>query len=449
MEIELKRKAYDRLLAWKETAQGETAMLIEGARRVGKSYLARRFAEREYGSHIYIDFANVQKEIMDVFENESHDLNLFFLKLETFYGVHLEERNSCIIFDEVQMYPRARQLIKYLVADGRYDYIETGSLISIKQNVESIVIPSEEEAMQLNPLDFEEFLLSFEENILIGYIRECFETKKPMGDLLHRKAMNYFRQYMIVGGMPQAVLKYHETRQLSQVNGVKQRILRLYRQDIAKFARGYESKVLSIFDEIPSQLTKHEKKFSLASLSKNARFREYEDAFMWMSESKIVNHCFNSTDPSVGINLNTERQTLKCYMADTGLLITHAIEDGTFLEEEVLKAVMFDKIGINEGMLLENVVAQLLVSSGHRLFFYSRVDKEDFHNNMEIDFLIRDRKKICPIEVKSGAYRKHTSLDRFAGKFSDKVGTKYIAYTKDLTKDGEVICIPVYMAGLL
>lgn len=449
MEIELKRKAYDRLLAWKETAQGETAMLIEGARRVGKSYLARRFAEREYGSHIYIDFANVQKEILDVFENESHDLNLFFLKLETFYGVHLEERNSCIIFDEVQMYPRARQLIKYLVADGRYDYIETGSLISIKQNVENIVIPSEEEAMQLNPLDFEEFLLSFEENILIGYIRECFETKKPMGDLLHRKAMNYFRQYMIVGGMPQAVLKYHETRQLSQVNGVKQRILRLYRQDIAKFARGYESKVLSIFDEIPSQLTKHEKKFSLASLSKNARFREYEDAFMWMSESKIVNHCFNSTDPSVGINLNTERQTLKCYMADTGLLITHAIEDGTFLEEEVLKAVMFDKIGINEGMLLENVVAQLLVSRGHRLFFYSRVDKEDFHNNMEIDFLIRDRKKICPIEVKSGAYRKHTSLDRFAGKFSDKVGTKYIVYTKDLTKDGEVICIPVYMAGLL
>lgn len=447
--MELKRKAYDYLLDWKQSRRGETAMLIEGARRVGKSYLAKCFAEREYSSYIYIDFAGAQKEILDVFENEAGDLELFFLKLQTYYGVELKRRESCIIFDEVQMYPRARQLIKYLVADGRYDYIETGSLIGIRQNVENILIPSEEEALQLNPLDFEEFLMSFGEEILADYIRERFVAKKPMGDLLHRKAMNYFRQYMIVGGMPQAVLRYHEGRQLSEVNEVKQRILRLYRQDIAKFARGYESKVLSIFDEIPAQLTKHEKKFSLASLNKNARFREYEDAFMWMSESKFTNHCFNSTDPSVGINLNTDRMTMKCYMADTGLLITHAIEDGTFLEEEVLKAVMFDKIGINEGMLLENVVAQLLVAGGHRLFFYSRVDKADFHNNMEIDFLIRQRKKICPVEVKSGAYRKHTSLDRFGARFSDKVGTKYIVCTKDLSQDGDVVCIPAYMAGLL
>lgn len=447
--MELQRKAYDRLLQWKKESAGTSAMLIEGARRVGKSHLAQTFAKEEYQSYIYIDFSDVRKEILDVFENESYDLDLFFLKLEAFYSVKLKRRESCIIFDEVQMYPKARQMIKHLVADGRFDYIETGSLISIKQNVADIVIPSEEDAMQLNPLDFEEFLLSFGEEQLIHYIRKCFEEEKALGDLLHRKSMNYFRQYMIVGGMPQAVLKYHENRNLSEVNIVKQRILRLYRQDISKFAKGYESKVLAIFDEIPSQLTKHEKKFTLASLKKNARFREYEDAFMWMSESKVVNHCFRSTEPNVGINLNTDRATLKCYMADTGLLITHAIEDGTFLEEEVLKAVMFDRVGINEGMLMENVVAQLLVSNGHRLFFYSKVDKEDFHNNIEIDFLVRDKKKICPIEVKSGNYKKHTSLDRFGVKFSEKVSRKYIVYLKDLSKDGDVVCVPVYMAGYL
>ena len=445
--MKLKRKAYHEMLKWKEEAQGTSALLIEGARRVGKSYLAQSFAEKEYQSSIYIDFANVQKELIDVFENESNDLALFFLKLETFYGVKLEKRKSCIIFDEVQMYPRARQMIKYLVADGRFDYIETGSLISIKQNIESILIPSEEEVLQLNPLDFEEFLMSFQEEQLMNYIRECFRNEKPLGDLLHRKAMNFFRQYMIVGGMPQAVLKYHENRNLSEVHKIKKRILRLYRQDMVKYAKGYQSKVLAIFDEIPAQLTKHEKKFTLASLGKQARFREYEDAFMWMSESKIVNHCYNSTDPNVGINLNTERTTLKCYMADTGLLITHAIDDGTFLEEEVLRAVMFDRIGINEGMLLENIVAQLLVAGGHKLFFYSKVDKEDFHNNIEIDFLVRNKKKICPIEVKSNAYKKHTSLDRLGEKFSDKVGKKYIVYTKDLAKDGDVVCVPVYMAA--
>jgi predicted AAA+ superfamily ATPase len=447
--MELQRKAYKKLLQWKVTSQGTSAMLIEGARRVGKSYLACSFAEKEYNSYIYIDFANVQKEIIYVFENEANNLDLFFIKLEAYYGIKLQKRESCIVFDEVQMYPRARQMIKYLVADGRFDYIETGSLISIKQNVEGILIPSEEDSIQLNPLDFEEFLMSFQEDQLIAYIQKCFQEEKPLGDLIHRKALNYFRQYMIVGGMPQAVLKYHEDKNLSEVNKVKQRILRLYRQDIAKFAKGYESKVLAIFDEMPSQLTKHEKKFTLASLGKQARYREYEDAFMWMSESKIVNHCFNSTEPNVGINLNTERTTLKCYMADTGLLITHAIDDGTFLEEEVLRAVMFDRIGINEGMLLENVVAQLLVSNGHKLFFYSKVDKEDYHNNIEIDFLVRNKKKICPIEVKSGAYKKHTSLDRFGTKFSDKVGKKYIVYTKDLSNDGEVICIPVYMAAYL
>lgn len=326
-------------------------------------------------------------------KREMTDLDMFFLRLQSFYGIQLFQRKSCVIFDEVQRYPKARQMIKYLVADGRYDYIETGSLVSIKQNVQDIVIPSEEDAMQLNPLDFEEFLIAINEELLVDYIRQCFEKRTAMEAALHRKAMNLFRVYMIVGGMPQAVEKYCETKNLSDVHRVKQRILKLYREDIAKFAKGYESRVMAIFDEIPAQLTKHEKRFTLASLDKNARFREYEDSFMWLSESKVVNHCFNSTDPSIGINLNRDRLTLKCYMADTGLLITHAIEDGTVLEEEVLKAIMFDRVGINEGMFLENVVAQMLVAAGHKLFFYSRVDKQDFHNNMEIDFLVRNGKK--------------------------------------------------------
>ncbi len=447
--MDFNRKAYDRLLNWKMQSNGESAMLIEGARRVGKSYLSKRFAQKEYKTYIYLDFANIENEIIDLFENEMTNLDIFFMKLQTFYGVKLVERDSCIIFDEVQRYPRARQMIKYLVADGRYDYIETGSLISIKQNVQDIVIPSEEEAIQLNPLDFEEFLDAMGEQVVASYIRECFEKKMPLGAALHRKAMNLFRIYMIVGGMPQAVEKYCTTKNLEDVHRVQQRILKLYREDISKFARGYESKVLAIFDEIPSQLTKHEKKFSLASLNKNARFREYEDSFMWLSESKIVNHCFNSTEPTLGINLNVDRLTLKCYMADTGLLVAQSIEDGTVLEEEVLKAIMFDRVGINEGMFVENIVSQMLVASGHKLFFYSKVDKEDYHNNIEIDFLIRDKKKICPVEVKSGDYRKHTSIDRFTGKYSDKVGCSYIICMKDLTKDENAIAIPVYMTYCL
>lgn len=447
--MDFSRKAYSRLMEWKNQSQGESAMLIEGARRVGKSYLSKRFAENEYESYIYLDFANIENEIIDLFENEMTNLDMFFMKLQTFYGVRLVNRKSCIIFDEVQRYPRARQMIKYLVADGRYDYIETGSLISIKQNIQDIVIPSEEESIQLNPLDFEEFLEALDEKMMADYIRTCFENRTALGTALHRKAMNLFRIYMIVGGMPQSVEKYCETKNLEDVHRVKQRILKLYREDISKFAKGYESKVLAIFDEIPSQLTKHEKKFSLASLNKNARFREYEDSFMWLSESKIVNHCFNSTEPTLGINLNVDRLTLKCYMADTGLLVAHAIEDGTVMEEEVLKAIMFDRVGINEGMFVENIVSQMLVASGHKLFFYSRVDKEDYHNNIEIDFLIRDKKKICPVEVKSGEYKKHTSIDRFSSKYSSKVGTSYIICMKDLSKDENVVAIPVYMAFCL
>ncbi len=447
--MELKRKAYNKLLEWKNCSRGETALLIEGARRVGKSYLSLQFAKNEYDSFLYIDFANLKGNVLEVFETDKTDLDIFFMKLSLIYGVKLTKRKSCVIFDEVQMYPPARQLIKYLVADGRYDYIETGSLIGLRQNVENIVIPSEEERISLFPLDFEEFLEALSENLLADYIHNCFEKRMMMGDALHRKAMNLFRQYMIVGGMPQAVVKYAETKDLTAVNSVKRRILQLYREDIPKFAKGYESRVRAIFDEIPEQLTKHEKKFTLSSIGKNARMREYEDSFMWLNESKIVNHCYLSTEPSVGMHLNTDRTSMKCYMGDTGLLLSQACDTGTVIEDEILKAIMFDKVGINEGMFLENVVAQMLVAAGHRLFFYSKTDKENFQNNMEIDFLIRDKKKICPIEVKSDSYRKHTSLDRFFAKYSSRLGTRYIIYTKDLRKDKDILCLPVYMTGYL
>lgn len=445
---ELKRKIRDKLRIWKQDRQGKTALLIEGARRVGKSYIVKKFGETEYKSYLLIDFANISPQVLDIFENDATDLDLFFNLLSVFYGVKLYPRESLIIFDEVQMYPKARQLIKYLVADRRYDYIETGSLITLKQNVQNIVIPSEEESLAMYPLDFEEFLWAMGDEVLFPYIRTCFEQKKPMGEALHRKTMNLFRQYMLVGGMPQAVEEYADTKDFEKTDVIKRQILNLYRNDVAKFAKGYESKVRSIFDGIPSQLSKHEKKYTLASIDKEARFREYEDAFMWLEDAKIVNTCFNNTDPNIGLGLNTERLTLKCYMADTGLLFSHAFSDKELTEEEVYKAILFDRINLNEGMFMENIVAQMLRTKGYKLFFYSRSDRES-DNRMEIDFLIGDKKKICPIEVKSSSYRKHASLDKFVNKFSAKIGTQYIIYTKDLRVEGEIVYLPIYMTGCL
>lgn len=312
-----------------------TALLIEGARRVGKSYIVEKFGQQEYKSYLLVDFSNVSRQVIDIFEEDSTDIGLFFTKLFVFYGVKLYPRESLIIYDEVQMYPRARQLIKHFVADGRYDYVETGSLIALKQNVENIVIPSEEEHITMYPLDFEEFLYAMGDEITADYIHSCYQSKKPLGEAIHRKTMNIFRQYMLVGGMPQAVLEYVNSKDFEKVDKVKRRILKLYRSDVTKFAKGYERKVLSIFDGIPSQLSKHEKKYAMSSISKDARFRQYEDSFMWLDEAKIINTCFNSTDPNVGLELNSERMTLKCYMADTGLLFSHAFSDTELTEADV------------------------------------------------------------------------------------------------------------------
>lgn len=446
----LKRKIYQKLQDWKNQRNGTRALLVKGARRVGKSYLCRQFGENEYKSMILIDFSDTDDEIIDLFnKTNSSNLDTFFASLSTYFRVELYERETLFIFDEVQQSPKARQLIKHLVADGKYDYIETGSLISIRKNVKDIVIPSEEESIEMFPLDFEEFLWAIGDDVTTPHIRQCFNKREQLGPALHRRIMNDFRQYMLVGGMPQAVLEFIEKRDYGAVDIVKKDILSLYRNDVTKFANGYETKVLAIFDRLPGELSRKEKKYKLSSIQKEARMRDYDDAFLWLSDGMIVNSCFNATDPNVGLALSADHNTRKLYMADTGLLVTHTFMDSTFIDNELYRSILFDKLNINEGMLIENIVAQTLRCNGHRLYFYSRVDTDNRANMMEIDFLIKRNMKICPVEVKSSAYKAHSSLDKFRNKFSAKLGDAYILYPKDfMIKDG-VLHLPLYMAMFL
>ena len=450
----MKRKIYDTLVQWKREDAGHTAMLIDGARRVGKSYIAEEFAKAEYQSYILIDFNRVSKEITDLFEHYLNDLDTFFLYLSNYYNVRCYEHNTLIIFDEVQLFPRARAAIKYLVADGRYDYLETGSLMSIKANIKDIVIPSEERHVKMFPLDFEEFLWALDNEMFMDLIRKCFEERRPMGQALHRKAMDYFRQYLIVGGMPQAVETYVLTKNFDRVDRVKRNILELYRADIIKHAQGYEMKVEQIFDDIPSQLQKHEKKFKLSSLKKEARFRDYEEAIFWLSDAMITNIAYNSTAPVLGLKLNMERMTLKCYMADTGLLISHAFDENGIVSEEIYKKLLFDKLEFNKGMIVENVVAQMLTASGHKLYFYSNSSRNDASSRMEIDFLvakskITNRHNISPIEVKSSKNYTLTSLKKFCSQFKEQLYIPYVLHPGDLKEENGITYLPLYMTPFL
>lgn len=450
----MKRKIYEKLLDWKHKEAGRTALLIDGARRVGKSYIAKEFAEAEYKSHILIDFNRAPKEVVDLFDNYLNDLDTLFMYLSNFYGTKLYERETLIILDEVQLCPRARSAIKYLVADGRYDYLETGSLMTIKKNVKDILIPSEEEHIKMYPLDFEEFLWALDNDMLMPFIRNCYEKKQPMGQALHRKAMDYFRQYMIVGGMPQAVERYVQTRDFDSVDRVKRSILELYRADIVKHAEGYEMKVEQIFDDIPAQLQKHDKKFKLSSLKKEARFRDYEDAMFWLSDAMIMNVCYNSTAPSIGLKLNMDRMTLKCYLADTGLLISHAFDENGIVSEEIYKKLLFDKLEVNKGMIVENIVAQMLVASGHKLYFYANASRDDVTERMEIDFLIAkskisNRHNISPIEVKSSKNYTLRSLQKFKSKFDEQTHIPYVIHPGDYKEENGIVYLPLYMTPLL
>ena len=450
----MKRKIYNKLLEWKHESNGEYALLIDGARRVGKSYIVRQFAEKEYRSYVILDFNLVSKSIKDLFENDLDNLDRFFTYLSNYTGKTLYTRDTLIVFDEVQQYPKARAAIKYLVKDGRYDYIETGSLISIKKNVEGIVIPSEEEHIKMFPMDFEEFLWAMGEEMLMPFIKDCFERKKPLGQLMHRRAMDYFRLYMIVGGMPQAVEKYVETRDFAKVDKLKRRILELYRSDIAKYAKGYDTKVKSIFEEIPSQLQKHEKKFRLSALKEGARARDYETAFFWLDDAMIINSCYNTTEPNVGLNLNKDTNTMKCYMADTGLLISHAFDTNEIVSEDLYRKILLDKLEMNSGMIVENIVAQMLRTAGHKLFFYSNASMTDKDSRMEIDFLIAKSKittrhSISPIEVKSSVRYTLTSLRKCIAKYGSYLSTAYVIHPADLKEEDNLVFLPLYMCPLL
>ena len=450
----MKRKIYDKLVEWKLNSNGETALLIDGARRVGKSYIAEEFAKENYKSYILIDFNKESKEVTDLFVNYLNDLDTLFMYLSGYYNTKLYPKESLIIFDEVQMFPKARAAIKYLVADRRFDYIETGSLMSIRKNVKDIVIPSEERHIRMYPMDFEEFLWAMDNDTMMPIIKDSFIKQKPMGQAMHRKAMDYFRQYMIVGGMPQAVTKYIESRDFEAVDRVKRDILTLYREDIMKHSEGNELEIEAIFDEIPAQLSKHEKKFRLSDIKTGARMRNYKQPFYWLDDAMIVNTCYNSTEPNIGLKLNMERKTLKCYMADTGLLLSHAFDENGIVSEEIYKKLLFDKLSVNRGMLMENIVAQMLVSAGHKLYFFSKSSRDNAEDRMEIDFLIAKSKitnkhNISPIEVKSGERYTLSSIRKFMKKYKEQMNIPYVLHTKDLKEEDGIVYLPLYMTMLL
>lgn len=446
----LKRIIYDKLLDFKKTIKGQKALLIEGARRIGKSTICEEFGRNEYKSYILIDFAKCPNEVKDYFKRYMNDLDTFFMLLSTFYGKKLYERESLIIFDEVQMFPKARECIKYLVADGRYDYIETGSLISIKDNVKDIIIPSEERHLKMYPLDFREFCYALGEEQLIDYIQKCFDDKTPLDNGLHHQAMIIFKQYMLVGGMPQSVIAFLESRKdFDKSDTEKRDILSLYRSDIMKIDAKYRSKVLTIFDQIPGLLSQHEKRVVFKDVVAGSTADQYEETFFWLADSMISNECFLCNDPNVGLSLNENRAYVKCYLGDTGLLVSHAFDENELLEDEVYKQILGDKLNMNEGMLYENVIAQMLTANGHKLYFYTHYNPEKHRNDIEIDFLLSNNSKLkykmFPIEVKSGTKYSTDSLKRFREKYKSRIGCCYIIHPRNLTFKDDIICIPPYM----
>lgn len=453
----MRRKIYLELLDWKQRSNGKSALLIEGARRVGKSYSVKEFAEREYKSYVLIDFKEGGSDLdplKEILQASLKNLDDFFLFLKVYSGVELFERDSLIIFDEVQDFPRAREAIKFLVQDGRYDYIETGSLISIQENVESIQIPSEEISLTMNPMDFEEFLWALGEDALWSLIKKRFESKKAMGNEYHRKAMFLFREYLIVGGMPQAVAEYVTSNDFIAVDAIKRQILKLYQNDIKKHDVINKTGCSRIFQNIPSQLQKHEKKFKLSSIQKGLTYAKLEDDFFWLKDSRIVNIIYNSLEPTVALNLTRDGNSLKCYMADTGLLISLAFEDSRTLNTELYKSLLYGNLAINEGMIIENIVAQMIIATGRTPYYFSRNEHAKPEDTMEIDFLITkasltSRHNIHPIEVKSGKNYTFNSLNKFKSKFKDYLAEPYIIHEKDYKEENGVVFLPIYMTPLL
>ncbi|MCL2607462.1 MAG: AAA family ATPase [Methanomassiliicoccaceae archaeon] len=446
--IIFRRKIYDKISEWKEHYGGKYALLIEGARRVGKTTAVKQFVENEYRSSIIIDFSKADKEIKDLFRHHAEDLDRFFLYLQQMYKTVLYERESAVVFDEVQLFPLARQMIKHLVADGRYDYIETGSLLSIKQNVCDILIPSEEMSISMHPMDFEEFLWAQKDEVTVPLLRKAFEDRVPLGPGMHKRIMDTYSIHMLVGGMPQSVEAYLEKKNFEAVETVKRMILKLYADDTSKIKIDRGSKSKRILFMIPSFLSKHKKTFSPSQLRKGSKTREYFDSITWLNESKIVNMCYRNSDPSPALNLNLDEHTFKIYMADTGLLITASFNSNVGDRDEIYRDILNNRMKINRGMFFENMIAQELVSTGHRLVF-SKFSAEDSANMQEVDFIIADGRKMIPIEAKSGVSNRHASLDRFMDRFSSAMDIGYVVHSKNLRADGNLVYIPIYMTMFL
>ena len=419
--------------------------MIQGARRVGKSTIAEEFATNEYETHILVDFAACSTEIRDLF-NDVSDLNRIFMRLQLEYAVELKERKSVIIFDEVQLAPKARQAIKYLVKDGRYDYIETGSLISIRKNVKDILIPSEEVKLHMFPMDYEEFRWALGDTATIRLLQGCFHDKTSLGDATNRKLMRDFRLYILVGGMPQAVAAYLETNNLEKVDSVKRSIITLYEDDFNKIdPTGNASK---IFRQIPAQLTGNANRYLAWSATDGTRNSALAEILSEVRESMVVNMAYHANDPSAGMALHQDPNKYKMFAGDTGLFVTLAFWDSKFTDNTIYHKLLADKLSTDLGYVYENVVAQMLKASGHELYYYTFPTGSGKHN-YEVDFLIADGDKVSPVEVKSSGYKAHTSLDAFCGKFSSRIRNKYLVYTKDMRKDGDVLYLPVYMTMFL
>lgn len=440
-----KRKIYDKLLEWKTESNGKTALLIEGARRIGKSTVVEEFAKNEYSSYILIDFSIASKAVKSLFEDIS-DLGYLFLQLQLQYKVDLYERKSLIIFDEVQKCPLARQAIKALVQDHRYDYIETGSLISIKRNVKDILIPSEERKVSMYPMDYEEFLWAMGDTTTIPLLKKIFDSGKPVGDKIHRKLLRDFRLYMLVGGMPQAVNEYIETNNFRKVDQIKRDILNLYTDDFKKIDP--TGRLSYLFDAIPAQLNKNASRYQVSSVLKDERAESVLELIAQLKDSKTVLVSYHANDPNAGMSNNKDLGKFKLFLSDTGLFTTLMFKDRDFTENIIYEKLLNDKLSANLGYLYENAVAQILTANGNELF-YNAFMNENTRRNYEIDFILARKNKICPVEVKSSGYKTHASLDAFSKKFSDRILNKYLVYTKDFSKDGDIFFLPIYFVQFL
>lgn len=438
-----KRKIYNRILQWKKENNGKTALLIEGARRIGKSTIVEEFARKEYQSYIIIDFNKASKAVISLFD-DLMDLDYIFLTLQAVYHQKLVKRNSVIVFDEVQKCPTARQAIKYLVADGRYDYIETGSLISIKKNTEKITIPSEEDRIQMNPMDFEEFLWALGDETTIPLLRTFWEKRRALS-AAHRTIQRNLRLYMLVGGMPQAVSAYIDSNNMHKVDIEKRRIIKLYADDLRKI--DISGRLTKMFLSIPAQLSRNVSRYVASAVVGNVEENKMSEMLLNLEDSKIVNFAYHAGDPNVGMNLTKDETRFKMFAGDTGLFVTMAFWDKDYTENIIYEKLLSDKLSANLGYIYENLIAQMLKAAGNELFYYTW--PKDEKHNYEIDFILSRGNKICPIEVKSSGYNRHVSLDEFCNKFSSRIYHRYLIYTKDFNQDKETLLVPVYMTMLL